>query len=221
MIKNITIVYVLLIALVVSILGFRGSKSRREPIYIFPDMDRQQKYYPQSESNFFENGMTDRLPPANTVVRGNALDRKEVFSSDFSAEHLKDVALLTGKDAEGNFISGFPMEVTHEMMMKGRERFDIFCSACHGYAGDGNGAIKNFTGPNLAPANLTQQLFIDQSEGEIYNTIAHGKNTMMGYGDKLNPEERWAVVLYVRALQQAGNASISDIPDSERKGLGL
>ena len=221
MIKNITIVYVLLIALVVSLLGFRGSKSRREPIYIFPDMDRQNKYYPQSESNFFENGMTDRLPPANTVARGNALDRKTVFSAEYSAEQLKDIEFLTGKDAEGNFISGFPVAVTHEMMEKGRERFDIFCSACHGYAGDGTGAIKNFTGPNLAPANLTQALFVQQPEGQIYNTIANGKNTMMSYGDKLNPEERWAVVLYVRALQMAGNATVENIPDSERKGLGL
>ena len=94
------------------------------------------------------------------------------------------------------------------MMAKGKERFDIFCSACHGFAGDGNGAIRNFTGPNLAPANLTQQLFIDQTVGEIFHTIGYGKNTMMGYGDKLNPEERWAVVLYVRALQKAANASI-------------
>ncbi len=221
MIKKITIVYVLLIALVVSVLGFRGSKSRREPLYIFPDMDRQQKYYPQLESGFFENGMADQLPPANTVVRGNALDRKAVFSEAYSADHLKDLFLLTGKDGEGQFASGFPMEVTHEMMAKGKERYDIFCSACHGYAGDGNGAIKNFPGPSLAPANLTQDLFVQQPEGEIYNTIANGKNTMMAYGDKLNPEERWAVVLYVRALQRAANGSVEDVPDSERKGLGL
>ena len=221
MIKKITIVYVLLIALVVSVLGFRGSKSRREPLYIFPDMDRQQKYYPQMESDFFENGMADQLPPANTVVRGNALDRKGIFSEEYSAAQLKDLGLQTGKDAEGNFVSEFPMDVTHGMMAKGKERFDIFCSACHGYAGDGNGAIKNFPGPSLAPANLTQTLFVQQPEGEIYNTIANGKNTMMAYGDKLNPEERWAVVLYVRALQRAANGSLEDVPDSERKGLGL
>jgi len=221
MIKNITIVYVLLIVLVVSVLGFRGAKSRREPLYIFPDMDRQNKYYPQLESKFFEDGMTDRLPPANSVVRGNALDRKNVFSETYSAELLKDTAFMYGKDADGNFISGFPVPVTHEMMAKGKERFEIFCSACHGLAGDGNGAIKNFAGPMLAPANLTNQLFVDQPEGQIFDTIGNGKNTMASYGDKLNPEERWAVVLYVRALQRAGNATVNDIPESERKGLGL
>ena len=221
MIKKITIVYVLLIALVVSILGFRGAKSRREPLYIFPDMDRQQKYYPQLESNFFENGMADRLPPANTIVRGNALDRKTVFSDEYAADHLKDTAFMFGKDADGNFVAGFPMPVSHEMMAKGKERFDIFCSACHGYAGDGTGAIKNFPGPNLAPANLTNALFVQQTEGEIFNTITNGKNTMASYGDKLNPEERWAVVLYVRALQRAANSTAGDIPDAERKGLGL
>lgn len=221
MIKKITIVYVLLIALVVSVLGFRGAKSSREPLYIFPDMDIQQKYYPQEESRFFENGMTDRLPPANTVERGNALDRKQVFDPGFSADFLKDTALRFGRDEEGAFVSGIPVDVTHELMLKGRERYDIFCAACHGYAGDGNGAIKNFDGPNLAPSNLLISMYVEQSEGEIYNTIVNGKNTMKGYGDRLNLEERWAIVLYVRALQRAANASVDEIPDAERRALGL
>ena len=221
MFKKITILYVLLIALVVSVLGFRGSKSRNEPLYLFPDMDRQEKYYPQSESHLFEDGMTDRVPPANTVVRGNALDRSSVFSSDYSAAQLTDIPYQTGKDESGNFVASIPVEVSHEMMALGQERYDIFCSACHGYSGDGNGAIKGFSGPMLAPANLLSSTFVEQADGEIYQTIALGKNTMMGYGDKLNIDERWAVVLYVRALQRAATATADDIPDSERKELGL
>jgi mono/diheme cytochrome c family protein len=221
MIKNITIVYVLLIALVVSVLGFRGAKSSREPIFIFPDMDWQNKYQPQQKSGFFENRMTDRLLPANTVVRGNALDRRAVFDEDYSGAIFQNTALLHGREADGSFTTTFPMEVSHDLMMKGRERYDIFCAVCHGHAGEGNGAIRLFEGPNLVPSNLNQGLFVNQPDGEIYNTIVHGKNTMMGYGDKLNLEERWAVVLYVRALQQAANAGSNDIPDGERGRLGL
>jgi mono/diheme cytochrome c family protein len=82
---------------------------------------------------------------------------------------------------------------------------------CHGGAGDGNGAVRNFAAPTLAPSNLLLELYRQQPEGEIFQTIGMGKNTMMGYADKLNPEERWAVVLYVRALQRAASASANDL----------
>lgn len=221
MTRIITAVFVFLVVMLVSILGFRGSKSRKEPLYLFPDMDRQAKYYPQGENTFFEDGMNDRLPPMNVIPRGNALDRAGVFSQDYSADRLRNVKLLTGKDSGGNWVSGFPVEVSNQTMLLGQQKFEIFCSACHGYAGDGNGAVRNFPPPTLAPANLMNELFRNQTEGEIFNTITYGKNTMSAYGDKLTPEERWAVILYVRALQRAGSASIDDIPDSQRKELGL
>lgn len=221
MIRIITAVYVFLIVVVVSILGFRGDKSRKEPLYLFPDMDRQTKYFAQGENSFFENGMDDRLPPMNSVSRGNALDRKGVFSADYSADRLRNVPLLTGRDEAGEWVSEFPIDISHQTIEFGREKYDIFCSVCHGRAGDGNGAVRNFDAPTLAPANLLSDLYINQSEGEIYNTVSYGKNTMMGYADKLSPEERWAVILYVRALQRAASSTLEDLPDSERKELGL
>ena len=221
MIRIITAIYVFLIVVLVSILGFRGSKSRKEPLYLFPDMDRQAKYYPQGENPFFSDSMNDRIPPMNSIPRGNALDRKGVFSADYSADRLRDVALLTGKDADGNWVSGFPVEVSNQTMQLGQQKFNIFCSACHGYAGDGNGAVRNFAAPTLAPANLTSELIRNQTEGEIFNTVTFGKNTMASYGDKLTPEERWAVILYVRALQRAGTATLEDVPDAQRKELGI
>ncbi|MCG8528690.1 MAG: cytochrome c [Opitutales bacterium] len=219
--RIITVVYIFLIILVVSVLGFRGSKSRKEPLYLFPDMDRQARYEPQGENPFFEDKMDDRLPPQNTIARGNALDRAGVFSSGFDATELTDVAFNTGRDEAGEFLKELPIEVNHELMELGRERYDIFCAVCHDETGDGNGAVKNFAPPTLSSANLLTQLYIDQSEGEIYNTISYGKNTMMGYADKLSPKERWAVVLYVRALQRAANATADDIPEAKRGELGL
>lgn len=221
MIKIISVVYILVILGAVSVLGFRGDKTTKEPLYLFPDMDRQNRYEPQGENNYFGNGMDDRLPPVNTVARGNALDRAGVFSSDYNADDLKNVPLLTGKTESGEWYSGFPVDVDYDLMELGKERYDIFCAVCHGYVGDGAGAVKNFAQPTLASANLLLQIYIDQPDGEIYNTIAYGKNTMMGYADKLNPRERWAVVLYVRALQNAANAGQEEIPDSMRKEMGL
>jgi len=219
--RIIVFVYIFLIVVVVSILGFRGDKSRKEPLYLFPDMDRQAKFHTQGENPFFENGMDDRLPPANTVARGNELDLASVFSGSFSAEQMTDVEFNTGRLPDGNFSYTLPIEATHELMELGRERYDIFCAVCHGLAGDGNGAVRNFAAPTLAPANMLSEIFVNQSDGEIYNTITHGKNTMMGYGDKLNPKERWAVVLYVRALQRAANATADDLPESKKREFGL
>lgn len=221
MIRIITAVFIFTVIVFVSILGFRGDKSRKEPLYLFPDMDRQARYAPQGENSFFDDRMNDRLPPMNVVLRGNALDRKGVFSESYSADRLRNVELLTGRDEAGNWINGFPIEVDNQVMRFGQEKFDIFCAVCHGYAGDGNGAVRNFAPPTLAPANLMNELFRNQTEGEIFNTVSYGKNTMMGYADKLSPEERWAVILYVRALQMAGSATIENLPDSQRKELGL
>jgi len=219
--RIITIVYIFLIVVVVSVLGFRGDKSRKEPLYLFPDMDRQARFEPQGENPFYENGMDDRLPPENAVARGNALEMANVFSGDYSAEEWNDPVFQSGRQDDGSFVAKLPVEVSYELMNLGRERYDIFCAVCHGAVGDGNGAVKNFPAPTLASANLLMDTFREQPDGEIYNTITYGKNTMMGYGDKLSPRERWAVVLYVRALQRAANASADDIPESKRRELGL
>jgi mono/diheme cytochrome c family protein len=221
MIRIITFVFLFIAVTVVSILGFRGKMSRREPLILFPDMDVQAKQLPQSQSPFYADKRADRLPPLNTVPRGNALDRKAVFDEAYRADRLRNTAMLTGKDADGNFIQGFPVEVNHQLMEAGRERFDIFCAVCHGLTGEGNGMVRQFPAPTLAPANLLADLYRQQSEGEIFQTISIGKNTMLGYAERLTPEERWAVSLYLRALQRAAASGPESIPDEKRKELGL
>lgn len=195
-----------LLVLTVGALGFRGSISTRPPLEVFPDMDRQAYYKPQSRSAFFADGRTDRPIPAGVVARGRL---------------RLDSAYYEGRDAAGEWVRGFPtqVQITHDFMARGRERYDIYCTVCHGALGDGRGIVTNYGWGG--PVSLHSDLYRDMPEGEIYNTITNGKNTMFGYADKLEPEDRWAVVAYMRALQRAQSGRAEDVPASNRKELGL
>lgn len=206
--------YTLLFAVVatVSVMGFRGQKSPLPPVEVFPDMDRQGKYKPQGASDFFADGRADRVAPAGTVAHGR--DENGKADPSFLAA---DDAMYRGKQADGAFSKGFPVELTREFVLHGQNRFMIYCAPCHGALGDGNGITKQY-GMVVTPTFHDDRLR-NMPEGEIFNTITNGKNTMMPYGDKLAPTDRWAVVAYVRALQRAGNASIDDVPQEQRGNL--
>ena len=211
-------IFILLSIAVVSVLGFRGSVSKKPPLEIFPDMDRQARYKPQGENDFFGDERNDRLPPANTVARGNALERAAVFSPDFSDDTIGNSALLEGKNADGSFVARIPLSVDNVLMQQGQQKYEIFCLPCHGAAGDGNGVTKTY---GVLAANYHDARLRSVPDGEIYNVISNGKGLMYGLKDRLSPEERWAVVLYVRALQRAQNASVADLPAGKEKELGL
>lgn len=215
--RNFLVLFLIVVAATVSILGFRGDTFKRPPLEIFPDMDRQEKYKAQAESSFFSDGRTDR-----PVVAG---------SVPFNVEEEKYYPWLTPKDGyfeddyyasgiiDGKFGEGFPVEITAELLERGQQRFEINCVVCHGEVGDGNGITKQY-GIAGTPSFHTDMLR-DTPEGSIYHTIVHGKNTMGPYGSKLTVEDRWAVVAYIRVLQRAGNATVEDVPQKNRRELGL
>ncbi len=212
------IIYVFIIAAVISIFGFRGSLSEKPPIEVFPDMDRQARYKPQAENEFFEDGRNDRPVPMNTVARGNYLNYEAVFSEDFEDSTLGNTKYLYGKNPDGSFYDGFPLEVTESLMRKGKERYEIFCLACHGPAGDGNGVTKPY---GILATSYHDERLRNETDGYIYDVIANGKGLMYGLKDRMSPEERWAVVLYVRALQRSQNAGVEDVPSAKRVDLGI
>jgi mono/diheme cytochrome c family protein len=190
----------------VSILGFRGSVTTKPPLEVFPDMDRQAKYKPQAASPFFADGRADRPLPAGVVSRGNL---------------RTDDHLYLGKTADGRFAAGFPaaISIDAKLMERGQDRYAIYCLPCHGAIGDGNGVTKSY-GMGATPT-YHSDLLRKMPEGEIYNTITNGKGTMLPYADKLSPEDRWAVIAYVRALQRAQTGSINDVPASHKSELGI
>ena len=211
-------IYVLVIAVTVSILGFRGSLTKKEPVEVFNDMDRQAKYKPQAENSFHANGQNDRLPPKLTMSRGNALDVKNVFNPEFTAKSASEELVLSGKDANGEFSDIFPYSVDFEMMQYGQESYNIFCMTCHGVAGDGNGVTKPY---GILATSYHDDRLRDAPDGYIYDVITNGKGLMYGLKDRLSNKQRWAIVLYLRALQRSQSASLESLSTTEKSELGL
>lgn len=204
-----------IVVLSVSILGFRGSLSTRTPLEVFPDMDHQAKYKPQAESMFFADGRADRVTPAGAVAYGRGTDSSE-------AGFLKaDGILFAGKDAKGAWVVGFPAEITVDAKFfeRGQDRYTVYCAPCHGALGDGNGITKQY-GMGATPSYHDER-FRKMAEGEIFNTITHGKGNMLSYADKLPADDRWAVIAYVRALQRAAHATAADVPPGHKSELGI
>ena len=196
--------------LTVSVMGFRGMYSTRPPIEVFPDMDRQAKFKPQTASKFFGDGRADRMPVAGTVPHGRTTEADPAF---LRADEFR----FAGRAADASFARGFPVAVTEGLIRRGQNRFQIYCQPCHGALGDGNGITKQY-GMVATPSYHDDRLR-NMAEGEIFNTITYGKNTMSAYADKLSPDDRWAVIAYVRALQRAHRGSIDEVPLDHRGEL--
>ena len=210
--RNVYLITAFVCVALVSILGLRGTKFTLPPLDVFPEwafpgMKYQPKLRPQAESLFFADGRADRVPPAHTVPRGMLRE---------------DDAFFAGKDGAGAFAKGFPakLEFDRKFLERGRERYTIYCQPCHGVLGDANSMTRRY-GMGQTPSYHDDRLRT-MPEGEIYNTITNGKNTMLPYADKLAPEDRWAVVAYVRALQRAHQGKAADVTDeAARKSIGL
>ncbi|MGH8017164.1 MAG: c-type cytochrome [Opitutaceae bacterium] len=203
-----------------SILGFRGSLSSKPPIEVFPDMDRQPKYKPQAESEFFADGNTDRPVPANVVARGRSVGTDSRFLA--ADDHMyRGYTGPLGLPENTNWFRGFPegVEITQAFLQRGQERYTIFCAPCHGALGDGSGITRQY-GMGATPTYHSDRIR-QMPEGEIFNTITNGRNTMFAYGDKIKPAGRWAIVAYIRALQRAQQGSVEDVPAANRSELGL
>jgi len=195
--------FVLAVGLVFGIAGKRGKISRKPPIEVFSDMDRQPKIQPQTPSEFFADGRASRLPVVGTVARGT---------------HFLDEPLNTGMvTGTTNFIAVNPVKVTDQLMAHGQQRFQIYCSPCHGLQGDGSGVVKSFG--MATTRSLHEPRIVQMTDGEIFNVITHGRNTMGPYGPQVRVEDRWAVVAYVRALQLAQLGQPGDLPPDQKVAL--
>ena len=203
--------YVLLVmalsgALIVLVAGKRGDTSRRPPIEVFPDMDRQPKPRPQTANDFFNDGFSSQLPVAGTIARGAP---------------YQDTPENTGKiPGTTNWVDSIPLPVTAQFMARGRERFNISCSPCHGEAGDGKGITTKFGMAIIGDLHdVAARRVPQQPDGELFNTISYGKGLMQGYAANLSIPDRWAIIAYVRALQRSRLATLEDVPAAERAAL--
>jgi len=205
--------FLVVVVVVVSLAGCRGSFSRRPPIELFPDMDRQPKLRPQSINAFFADGLSSRKPVAGTVPRTGPVrvGAVEIFP-------FQDVPYNTGRvPGTTNFVELLPVPVTGELLARGRERYGIHCAVCHGAAGDGKGITAKYQ--LVGSANFHDARLVTMPDGEIFNTITHGKNLMGAYGSNVEVADRWAIIAYVRALQRSWLATLDDVPPPARADL--
>ncbi len=225
MLKYFFILFTLVVVTVVAVAGFRGQHSSNRPIELFPDMDHQPKVKAQKPSEFYADGAGTRVPVDGTVPIGYSMPLEAGDQSEAQAAVGPYKAIRFGKAPDyfdtGKFGdqwgTGIPFEVTPEVMERGKQRYAISCAVCHGATGAGNGITSNYGIVGIA--NYHQQKFLEMADGEIFNTITHGKNTMMGYGYNIQVADRWAIVAYVRALQRAYVGTIADVPEGDRAKL--
>ncbi len=213
---------------VVVIAGFRGQRFDRPPLEVFPDMDRQPKKKAQTPSDFFANGLTARQPVDGTVPMGFSIPNTAAtdYGSAAAAEiddpfpttgfTRGDEYLATGRVGE-YWGDGMPIDVTPAVIARGAERYGIHCAVCHDPAGNGKGITSNYGFAYIA--SLHEPRLLETPDGDIYNTIVNGKNTMYGYKEKISVEDRWAIVAYVRTLQRAQAATLADVPQEAQEQL--
>lgn len=177
----------------------RGQTSADAPIVPLRNMHRQQRYNEQAESWFFDDGRTMRPILEGTVSREG---------------YLADDRIAQGvEDDHGTYVARVPDEVVRaadgmqNLAERGRLRYGIFCTPCHGGLGDGNGIVYvrgqggNYQFPQ--PANLNDPRIRHMPDGQLYATIANGVRNMAGYASQIPVSDRWAIVAYVRALELA------------------
>lgn len=165
------------------------------------DMQDQPKYKPLGASRFFADGREARPIPAGTIAR-DELNNTDSFH--------------TGAE-NGAFLDTIPLKVDSKLLHRGQERFDIYCSPCHGRTGDGNGMVAQ-RGVKI-PADFHTDRLRTVPPGYIYQVIKNGYGAMGDYGDQIPVNDRWAIVAYVRALQLSRDATMNDVPADQRGEL--
>lgn len=179
-------------------------KQRNPPRHVFQDMEKQEKYKPQTESPIFADRRASRRPPLGTVARG----------------HLKDNEIVqTGFTPAGLYTGRNPFTIDAELLRTGQARFNVYCTPCHDRTGGGKGVVALRT-PAWQPSVLTDERARGLADGDIYDTITNGRRSMPAYKYQVQSEkERWAIVAYVRALQRAAAGTVEDVPENLRAEL--
>jgi mono/diheme cytochrome c family protein len=207
-------IFALCVLAVVGILGFQGTHFRKPPLYIFPDMEWQLKLRPQTPNAFFANGMSSQMHPAGTVARSTPLQ-----TASGPVYPYEDAPVNTGRmSGTTNFVESNPLLITAELLQRGRQRFTINCSPCHGALADGNGITKK-VGAMAVVANLHDKRIVEMADGEIFSVISNGRNLMGSYGANVTVPDRWAIIAYLRALQLSQLGTVEDLPQELRANL--
>lgn len=160
------------------------------------------RYEPLEASTFFLNDSSARQPVPNTVARGQLNEDRHLYEG-----------VVDGRPAET-----FPMPVTADVMARGQERFNVFCSPCHGRTGEGNGMVVQRGFPRRPPSFHEDRLR-NAPVGYFFDVMTHGFGLMQDYAAQVPVADRWAIVAYIRALQLSQNATLDQVPANRRGDL--
>lgn len=222
--------------------GCRGDREDAPPRQFFPDLDDSPKWKPQSKSEFYSDSRTMRKPVVGTVAFGSSsfvpaeawADHWKQKRTDLLKEDREFYEGIAGYDKDGKpvFVTKIPPSVVVDdaLIRRGQERFNIYCSACHGYLGDAKGTVSALYNP--VPVSFYDPTFADPKnvraqDGWIFHTIrwgkpgggADGKMNMPAYGSSINERDAWAITAYVRALGASRQGTIEDVPEAMRDQL--
>jgi mono/diheme cytochrome c family protein len=231
------------------VMNMRASFSDLPRWHVFFDMDFQPKKKPQQTTTIFKDGRTMRPQVPGTVSRGQLVNEDPFYLgydpmksgvSSLSTDQTIFVSTTsnpsssiqppTGGDGGGaqdpvrSWLEKLPIEANETNMKLGKTKYETYCAACHGYAGYGDGLVAK-RAANLGqdtwtiPTSLHADRVQAQPVGKIFETISAGRGKMASYASSITPEERWAIVLYVKALQRSRNAKIEDVPVEQRSSL--
>ncbi len=207
------LIYAIIAVLVVGIMGYRGQHSSKPPFRIFPDMDEQDKLKPQKPDPFFADGHGSRLPVTQTQPRGFNEEGVRTIGGIPEYEFGGQTSYYYTGAIEDYYSSGMPaeLELTAEnaagFIRRGKERYNIYCSACHGISGDGQGITSRYGVPGIANLHGDPYKAGAYPDGRLFEVITHGKGQMGAYGSNIPVRDRWAIIAYVRTLQAAKAAA--------------
>jgi hypothetical protein len=186
---------ILSVSALACVLGLSSGCELRKKMY---DQPRYEEY---ESSAFFANGMASRPLVEGTVPRGWLREDDHFYRGRINGELAENI----------------PMDVTAELLARGRERYNIYCSVCHDPSGYGNGMVVQ-RGFKLA-ASFHMDRLRASPDGYYFEVISRGFGMMPSYAYQIKPEDRWAIVAYVRALQLSQHATLEDVPEDKRAGL--
>lgn len=187
-----------LCALGISLSACQGQLSKTPPIHPNMNMDQQMRKEAQEVNNFFADGRSMRQPVEGTVARGLA---------------KLDTEYYEGVDESGEFIDEIPIDLTKSFLYRGKERYEIYCTPCHGQTGAGNGIIMEGNYGYVPAPSYHEPRVRDLSDGELYSAIYNGVRTMPSYATQIKVKDRWAIVAYIRALQESQNITEAELAE--------
>jgi mono/diheme cytochrome c family protein len=184
--------------------GCRGQPSGKQPLHLAPDMDWQPKFSAQEQTSLWEDGRTMRPLVEGTVAQGHLAD---------------DEGFNQGTGGPNQYVARAPISLDERTILRGRDRFNIYCAPCHDQTGSGQGLVIKRGYP--LPVSLTSERVVTMPDGQIFWTITNGVRNMPNYRKQIPVEDRWAIVAWIRVLERSQNATLADVPEDKRGQIEL